>query len=106
MGAADAVKNASCNADLAGVARSITDGARLMRASFDLVRREPALLWFPVISTGCLALAAGFWIFEGAWLYAVRGPALLFVPLVVAGLYSLAFIGSSSASHSQVRQPR
>jgi hypothetical protein len=65
----------------------------MMRMSFDIVRRYPALLWFPVISTGCLALTAGFWIFEGAWLYAVRGPALLFVPLVAAGLYSLAFIG-------------
>jgi Family of unknown function (DUF6159) len=72
---------------------SISDGARLMRASFDIVRRDRALLWFPVISTACLALTAGFWIFEGAWLYAVRGPALLFVPLVVAGLYSLAFVG-------------
>lgn len=64
-----------------------------MRASYDIVRRDGALLWFPVISTACLALTAGFWIFEGAWLYAVRGPALLFVPLVVAGLYSLAFVG-------------
>jgi len=71
----------------------IGDGARLMRASLDVVRRDRALLWFPVISTGCLALTAGFWIFEGAWLYAVRGPALLFVPLVVVGLYSLAFVG-------------
>jgi hypothetical protein len=75
------------------MAMSISDGARLMRASFDIVRRDRALLWFPVISTGCLALTAGFWIFEGAWLYAVRGPALLFAPLVVAGLYSLAFVG-------------
>jgi hypothetical protein len=72
---------------------NIGDGARLMRTSFEIVRRDLALLWFPVISTGCLALTAGFWIFEGAWLYAVRGPQLLFVPLVVAGLYSLAFVG-------------
>ena len=64
-----------------------------MRTSFDIVRRYPALLWFPVISTGCLALTAGFWIFEGAWLYAISGPGLLFVPLVVAGLYSLTFTG-------------
>jgi len=71
----------------------ISDGARLMRASFGVVRRNPALLWFPVISTGCLALTACFWIFEGAWLYAVSGPALLFVPLVLAGLYSLCFVG-------------
>lgn len=70
-----------------------SDGARLMRASFATVRRDPTLLWFPVISTGCLALTAGFWIFEGAWLYAVRGPSLFFVPLVVAGLYSLTFVG-------------
>jgi hypothetical protein len=75
------------------VATSFSGGAQLMRASFDVVRRDPALLWFPVISTGCLALTAGFWIFEGAWLYAVSGPPLLFVPLVVAGLYSLAFVG-------------
>ena len=87
------VKNRRGNADLVGVAMSITDGARLMRASFDIVRRNRALLWFPVISTGCLAFTAGFWIFEGTWLYAVRGPALLFVPLVVAGLYSLFFVG-------------
>jgi hypothetical protein len=72
---------------------SISDGARLMRASFEVVRRDRALLWFPVISTGCLAITAGFWIFEGAWLYAVSGPALLFVPLAVAGLYSLSFVG-------------
>jgi hypothetical protein len=75
------------------MAMSITDGARLMRASFDVVRRDPELLWYPVISTGCLAVTAGFWIFEGAWLYAVHGPALLFVPLVVAGLYSLTLVG-------------
>ncbi len=72
---------------------SISSGARLMRTSFDIVRRNRTLLWFPVISTGCLALTAGFWIVQGAYLYAVRGPALLFVPLVVAGLYSLAFVG-------------
>lgn len=71
----------------------ISDGASLMRASFDVVRRHRSLLWFPVISTACLVLTAGFWIFEGAWLYAVRGPALLFVGLVLVGLYSLTFIG-------------
>jgi hypothetical protein len=88
------IKNPPHNADLASVAMSISNGARLIRASFDLVRSNPTLLWFPVISTGCLALTAGFWIFEGAWLYAVSGPALLFVPLVVVGLYSLAFVGA------------
>jgi hypothetical protein len=87
------IKNAPRSDDLVGVAMSIRDGARLMRASFDIVRRDRALLCFPVISTGCLALTAGFWIFQGAYLHAVRGPALLFVPLVVAGLYSLAFVG-------------
>jgi len=39
---------------------SIKDGARVMRDSFDVVRRDRALLWFPVISTACLALTAGF----------------------------------------------
>ena len=71
----------------------ITDGARLMRTSFDVVRQHRALLWFPVISTGCLAVTAGFWIYEGTWLYAVQGRTLLFAPLVIAGLYSLAFVG-------------
>jgi len=69
--------------------RGFGDGARLMRASADVLRRDPALLWFPFASTFCLLVTAGFWIFEGAWLYAVRGPWLLFVPLVAAGLYSL-----------------
>ena len=87
------VKNQPRNADLVGVAPSVSDGVRLMRTSFDIVCRDLDLLWFPVISTGCLALTAGFWTFEGAWLYAVRGPVLLFVPLVVAGLYSLNFVG-------------
>ena len=73
---------------------SFKDGARQMRTSFDIVRRDRALLWFPVISTACLALTAGFWIFEGEWLSAVRGPAVLFVPLVVVGLYSLYFVGT------------
>ena len=71
----------------------ITDGARLMRTSYNVVRREPALLWFPVISTACLALTAGYWILEGAWLYRVSGRSLFFVPLVIAGLYSLTFVG-------------
>src|SRR5207248_5305341 len=61
--------------------------------SLEIVRRHRALLWFPVISTGCLALTGGFWIYEGTWLYAMRGPELLYVPVVVAGLYSLAFVG-------------
>jgi hypothetical protein len=70
-----------------------SDGARLMRASADVLRRDPALLWFPAISVCCLVITAGFWIFEGAWLYAIHGSALLFVPLVVFGLYSLVFVG-------------
>ena len=71
------------------MASGFGDGARLMRASFELVRRDPALLWFPVISTCCLALTAGFWIFEGAWLYAINGAWFFYVPLVAIGLYSL-----------------
>jgi hypothetical protein len=69
------------------------DGVRLLRASADVLRNAPALLWFPVLSTCCLLVAAGFWIFEGAWLVAVSGPAVLFVPLVLFGLYSLVFVG-------------
>src|SRR5690349_20058108 len=69
------------------------DGARLMRDSYAVVRRNRALVWFPVISTVCLALTAGFWILEGWWLYAVPGRSLVFVPFVVAGLYVLTFIG-------------
>src|SRR4051812_41922602 len=75
------------------MAAGFSDGARLMRASASVLWRTPALLWFPVLSICCLLLTAGFWIFEGAWLYAVRGSGLLFVPLVVLGLYSLVFVG-------------
>jgi uncharacterized membrane protein YccF (DUF307 family) len=69
------------------------DGARLVRASFELVREDPQLLWFPVLSTCCVLLTAGFWVFEGAWLVAVHGPWLLFVPLVLAAVYSVTFVG-------------
>jgi hypothetical protein len=71
----------------------LTDGAQLMRASFDVVRRDRRLLWFPVISTVCLVLTALLWIFEGAWLKAVQGPGILFALLVIAGVYSLYFVG-------------
>jgi len=64
-----------------------------MRASFELVRRHPALIWFPVISTCCLVLSAGFWIFEGAWLHAVNAAWFFYVPLVAIGMYSLFFVG-------------
>ena len=75
------------------MARGFVDGARLMRASFELVRRDLALLWFPVISACCLVLIAAFWIFEGAWLYAVNSAWFFYVPLVAIGLYSLFFVG-------------
>jgi Family of unknown function (DUF6159) len=74
------------------VERGFGDGARLMRASFELVRQDPALLWFPVVSTFCLVVSAGFWIFEGAWLYSVDGSEVSFVPLVALGLYTLSFV--------------
>jgi hypothetical protein len=45
----------------------------------------------PVVSTCCLALIAAFWIFAGAWLYAVNGAWFLYVPLLAIGLYSLFF---------------
>jgi hypothetical protein len=77
----------------AGMEIGVREGAGLMRTSFDLVRHDPALLWFPVVSTFCLVATAGFWLFEGAWLHTVHGPGILFVPLVVVGLYSLDFVG-------------
>jgi len=64
-----------------------------MRASYEIVRQDPGLLWFPVISTCCLAVTAGFWLFEGAWLYAVSGPWFLYPPLVAVALYSVLFVG-------------
>lgn len=64
-----------------------------MRASYELVRQDPGLLWFPVISTCCLAVSTGFWLFEGAWLYAVSGPWFLYPPLVAVALYSVLFVG-------------
>jgi Family of unknown function (DUF6159) len=64
-----------------------------MKASYDLVRGNPGLLWFPVVSISCLVLTAGFWMFEGTWLYAIHGPRVLYLPLVVVALYSLSFIG-------------
>lgn len=64
-----------------------------MSASVGVVRRDLRLLWFPVISTVCLALVAGFWVIQGAYLYASSGPALFYVPLVAAALYSLVFVG-------------
>jgi hypothetical protein len=87
------VKKRPGAADLPEVARSISDGARLMRASFALVRRDRGLLLFPLISTASLALTAGSWVFEGAWLYAVGSPWPFYVLLGVVGLYSLAFVG-------------
>jgi hypothetical protein len=69
------------------------DGARLMRASFDVVRANPALLWFPLASTVCLVVVTLFWIFEGTWLYAVREPWEMYLFVVLAGLYSLTFVG-------------
>src|SRR4051812_34033477 len=91
--AAPLVKTEPAAADLCFVAMGLTDGAQLMRASFDVVRRDLRLLWFPVISTVCLALTAPFWIFEGAWLKAVRGPGIFFALFLLAGVYSLYFVG-------------
>jgi Family of unknown function (DUF6159) len=71
----------------------IVDGARLLRTSFDLVRHDRGLLWFPVTSTCCFLLTAAFWLYEGTWLYSVHGPWVLFVPLVLLGMYSVTFVG-------------
>jgi hypothetical protein len=75
------------------MAMGIGDGVGLMRASFGVVRQRPSLLWFPIISTACLALTAGFWIVQGAYVYAAHGSKLVYVPLVVAALYCLSFVG-------------
>jgi Family of unknown function (DUF6159) len=68
------------------------DGARLMRTSFELVKRDRELLWFPVASAVCLLLTAGFWLYEGAWLSALQGAWYLYLLLAVLGLYSLTFV--------------
>jgi hypothetical protein len=70
----------------------LADGAQLMRASFQLVRRRPALLWFPVVSTLCLALSTGFWIYEGFWFYSASGAPFLLVLLALAAVYTLSFV--------------
>jgi hypothetical protein len=75
------------------VAGGFGDGARLMKASYELVRQNPGLLWFPVISICCLAISALFWVFEGTWLYAVKGPWFLYPPLFAVALYFLSFVG-------------
>jgi hypothetical protein len=72
----------------------IRDGAALMRTSFQLVRGDRALLWYPVASTCCLLLTAGFWVYEGAWLWSVHGSSVLYVPLVLVAVYSLIFVGT------------
>jgi len=71
----------------------IGDGARLIRASWGLVRHDRTLLWFPVASTFCFLLTAGFSVYEGTWVYSLHGPWLFYVPVVVLGLYSITFVG-------------
>jgi len=75
------------------LAMGVLDGAKIMRDSVAVVRRNAALLWFPAISTVCLALTAGFWVLWGASLYETNGRPLVLVPLVIGGLYSLSFLG-------------
>jgi hypothetical protein len=68
-------------------------GARLLRASYELVRQEPGLLWFPVVSICCVTVTAAFWIFEGAWIYAVEGPKFAYVIVFAVAVYSVTFVG-------------
>jgi hypothetical protein len=70
----------------------VRDGAGLMRTSVDLVRHDKALLWFPAVSTFCLVVASGFWLFEAEWIHVVNGPWPAYVLLALAGLYSLDFV--------------
>jgi hypothetical protein len=64
-----------------------------MRASWGLVRDDRALLWFPVASTFCFLVTAGFWVYEGTWVYSLHGPWFMLAPVVVLGMYSLIFVG-------------
>lgn len=64
----------------------IRDGVGLMSASVGVVRRDLRLLWFPVISTACMAVVTGFWIAQGAYLYASSGPKVLFVQVGAVAL--------------------
>jgi hypothetical protein len=75
------------------MASGIRDGARLIRMSFQLVRHDRTLLLFPVASSVCFVVTTLFWVFEGIWLSTLRGTGFLYVPLILAALYSLAFIG-------------
>jgi hypothetical protein len=68
------------------MAGGIRDGAALMRSSFALVRHDHALLWFQVASTTCFLVTAGFWLYEGTWVYSLHGPWFFFVPVVVLAL--------------------
>jgi len=70
----------------------IGDGARLMGDSYAVVRRNPTLLWFPVMSTVCLAITAGYWVLEGKSLYDGHSNVLVLVPVVLAALYTLSFV--------------
>jgi hypothetical protein len=72
----------------------VFDGTKIMRDSVAVVRANPGLLWFPVLSTVCLALLAGFWVLWGTSIYQTHGRSTVFlVPLVLGGLYSLSFLG-------------
>jgi hypothetical protein len=72
----------------------VFDGTKIMRDSVAVVRENPSLLWFPVLSTVCLALLAGFWVLWGTSIYQTRGHSTIFLALlVVAGLYSLSLLG-------------
>jgi hypothetical protein len=75
------------------MAMPIRGGARLMRVSFALVRHDRTLLWYPLASSVCFVVTAAFWVYEGVWLSTIRGTQLFYLPLVLAGLYSLAFVG-------------
>jgi len=73
---------------------SVFDGTKIMRDSAAVVRANPSLLWFPVLSTACLALLAGFWVLWGASIVQAHGRSAVFlVPLVVGALYTLSYLG-------------
>ena len=72
----------------------VFDGTKIMRDSAAVVRENPSLLWFPVLSTVCLGLLAGFWVLWGTSIYQTHGrPTAFLVPLVAGALYTLSYLG-------------
>ena len=68
-------------------------GWALTKQSWQVVRRDRSLLWFPVISAACGLVAAIVFFGAGAGLYAATDAPAAAVPFVVIGLYVLTYVG-------------